>query len=269
MLQAFIDESCTDGVVFVMAGYIATAEQWSAFSADWATLLRLRAPFRRITEFHMVEMNDSQVAMEQSELFYRLVEAHLKVHVSCSIRIADLRAAFDGITWPDWLDNLGVLTSEHFSAFEAIVKGLAIHQSALGISGPIDVYFDEHSSKEKCLNGWDLLKRYGHPAIVPMLGSRPVFKDSATTMPLQAADMLAYWVRKSQPIAGSDYQDFNVKFPWERKSKDMRGVHVFYTREMIERNFRNVLLSLLLTKAGVSSALAGGIASPARRLLPS
>ena len=37
MLQAYIDESCSDGKLFVMAGYIASAPQWIAFSEEWAS----------------------------------------------------------------------------------------------------------------------------------------------------------------------------------------------------------------------------------------
>ena len=41
MLQAFIDDSGWDGQspVFVLAGYVAKAEQWEAFSTDWQLAL--------------------------------------------------------------------------------------------------------------------------------------------------------------------------------------------------------------------------------------
>lgn len=41
MLQGFIDDSGWDGQspVFVLAGYVAKAEQWEAFSDEWQKVL--------------------------------------------------------------------------------------------------------------------------------------------------------------------------------------------------------------------------------------
>ena len=84
VLQAYIDESYTNGAVFVMAGYVATVEQWMAFSDEWASLLGLGPPhFRELSELHMAEMT-SPLGIEQSEMFYRVIERHLRVSVSCS-----------------------------------------------------------------------------------------------------------------------------------------------------------------------------------------
>ena len=42
MLKAYIDGSGTGAKdVFVMAGYIATVEQWTAFSTEWDRFLRM------------------------------------------------------------------------------------------------------------------------------------------------------------------------------------------------------------------------------------
>src|SRR4051812_25471854 len=95
MLQAYIDESYTDGELFVMAGYIAPLENWLALSADWHVMLQLGPPhWLRIDELHMNQMT-SPLGLEQCELFYRVIEKHLDVGFSCSIRLADLRSAFD------------------------------------------------------------------------------------------------------------------------------------------------------------------------------
>ncbi|WNV10924.1 DUF3800 domain-containing protein [Tardiphaga sp. 709] len=48
MLQAFIDDSGWDGnsPVFVLAGYVAKAEQWAAFSKEWQVILDRQEPSR-------------------------------------------------------------------------------------------------------------------------------------------------------------------------------------------------------------------------------
>jgi hypothetical protein len=41
VVRAYIDDSYTAGGVHVLAGYIARAEQWGAFSKEWEELLPL------------------------------------------------------------------------------------------------------------------------------------------------------------------------------------------------------------------------------------
>lgn len=269
VLQAYIDESCTrgpDGSLFVMAGYIATVEDWMAFSDEWASLLTLKSPhYRHISEFHMNEMAQSPVALEQSELFYRIIEKHLHVHISCSIRLEDLRTEYQRITWPDWLDNLEILTNEYFAGFDQIIRGLALHQDQLGLHEPIDIIFDEHTNKTKCLVAWDYMKRGGHPEIRKMLGDTPIFRDSSTTMPLQAADMLAYWLRASQLKKPISDPEFKLQFPWPMKTKAMAGLSLYMTPEMIRNNFRGALLACSLSRAGVSDSAVQAIVSPKKK----
>ena len=252
MLQAYIDESYSDGTVFIMAGYVATAERWAALADEWAQLLGLGPPhWLRIGEVHMNQMR-TQLGMEQAGLFYKLVCRHLDVHISCTIRRQDLRDAFESISWPDWIDNLDVLTNPYFSAFDSIIKALATEQSRLGISGPVDVIFDDHVDKSKCLVAWDILKRHGDRRIRQMLGGTPIFGNSAKLPQLQAADILAYWTRASQEIDGNQYGNFKLSMPWPTPA-GMRGVHIFYEPAMIKRNFRNSLLALWLRRAGIDS----------------
>jgi hypothetical protein len=250
------------GNVFVMAGYIASVEQWNAFSDEWTSLLRLGPPhFRRISEFKMRDMRGSPLAEEQSELFYRVIERHVTAHISCTIKLDDLTNAFRRFSWPQWLDNQDILLSEYYNAFEAIVKGLAIEQGRLGMNEPIDMIFDENTNKGKCMRAWHILKHRGHPDIVRMLGVRPTFMDSIKTMPLQAADMLAYWLRECQLESESQYGRFHLEFPWKKIAK-IEGIHIFYTPEMIETNFRNALLACAIARYGVRPEIINAIVSP-------
>lgn len=57
-MQAFFDESGygrgSDSPAFVLAGYLATAPQWAAFSKEWKPML----DYYRIGRFKMAEAND-------------------------------------------------------------------------------------------------------------------------------------------------------------------------------------------------------------------
>src|SRR4051812_12497106 len=65
VLQAYIDDS-TQGDVFVLAGYLASAAEWAAFSREWEAML----PLASIQEdgryrFKMSEMASSPERMSR------------------------------------------------------------------------------------------------------------------------------------------------------------------------------------------------------------
>ena len=245
----------------MMAGYIAAVEDWMRLSDEWADLLRLRSPYRTITEFKQSAMRDSPLALEQSELFYRVIEKHVSRYVTCSVRITDLQEVHSQIQWPQWLDNVSVFANEYFTGFDAIVRGLARHQEQLGIDEPVDFIFDNHSSQTRCLEGWSILKRMAPPLIKPWLGDTPSFKDSVLTKPLQAADMLAYWVRDSQAVASIESDNYHLTFPWRRRAK-MKGINIYFTKEMISKNFRDAILAISLLRYGVPQRVVQQIVTP-------
>ena len=80
-------------------------------------------------------------------------------------------------------------------------------------------------------------------------------------MPLQAADLLAYWTRASLIEHDCDSASFELKYPWEMKSK-MRRIHLYYEPEMLKRNFRATLRACELARAGVGPDIISAIVSP-------
>ena len=237
MLQAFIDESCEgtgDDRLFVMAGYISSVERWMKFSDEWSALWASRPPLFQASEFKQRNMSSSRQGLEFSESLFRIVEQHAELYVVSVVRLADIERAYAAIQWPDWLVNTEILKNEFFNAFDQIVRGLPRFQGQIGVNEPIDVYFDDHSSKTKCLQFWEILKNYGLPCDV--LSDTPNFLDSKKIMPLQAADQLAYWAREnfSPPAPAS------VIFPWKR-SKDVKGIYIYSTPAHIAANMQNAL----------------------------
>jgi hypothetical protein len=241
MLQAYVDESCSDSL-FVMAGFISNVEGWMAFSDEWASLLSLGPPnFRRINKFHQVEMANSQVGLEQSELFFRLIEKHLKTYVSCSIRLDQLKRVHESVKWPPWVDS-NIFLNEYFICFFDLVYGLASYLDHAGMSEPIDLIFDENTNKTKCLQGWDRMKAIAPDNIRTMLGDTPSFKSSATTMALQAADQIAYWDRKTQLKVPSHDTSYEIEFPWQKKA-ELSYLYIYSTEETLRERFNKVILA--------------------------
>jgi hypothetical protein len=252
MLQAYCDESVTssgDGRLFVMAGYIATQEAWAAFAREWANLLMLGPPhFRRINELKMAEMQ-SPLGLQQAELFYRVIERHLDTYVACVVRLEDVIAAWNEVKWLDWLDNIAILKNEYFLAFDNTIRVVAASGSMLGVHEPVDFIFDDHSQRAKCLRAWRITREVSPRSVRRLLGATPRFEDSKNALPLQAADLLAYYVREAEAsyVEGSEYR---LEFPWKRH-KGMHGMIMFQTRELILRGFRNAILATQLYQAGL------------------
>ena len=94
VLQTFIDDSYTNGGVFVLAGFIATAETWAKVSQEWDQLLRYGtlAPDGNY-HFKMSEMALNAERMVRAEAFYRVIERNLIFPISSKINISELRRA--------------------------------------------------------------------------------------------------------------------------------------------------------------------------------
>ena len=157
MLQAYIDDSGTGASdIFVLAGYIAPAESWAAFSDEWVELLN--APSLPLEYFKMSEMTDTEDRRERCAAFYRVIERHVTAAVSCVVDVSDLVRAVRGFEWPQNIVNLGQLENPYYFSFKAITNVFAQHQERLRIDQPVDFIFDEQSEKKPCLEAWERIK---------------------------------------------------------------------------------------------------------------
>jgi len=108
MLQAFVDDSGSDwqSNVFVLAGFVATADQWDAFNKDWHKALReppslacfksnecygLKGEFSPSKEWTRQKADDRIVTLA------RVIQKHLPEKFSVAISPEDYYAFVDGI----------------------------------------------------------------------------------------------------------------------------------------------------------------------------
>jgi hypothetical protein len=99
VLQAFIDESCSEGGGFVLGGYIAPVEAWAEFSKEWELLLP--STMRGNNGKHRFKMSEMARHMDRVPPFYRVIEKYASMSVFCRINIGDLRRATDRI----WVED--------------------------------------------------------------------------------------------------------------------------------------------------------------------
>lgn len=217
MLQAYIDGSrAGDNSVFVMAGYISTRERWEKFSDDWEKALESPGqPRPTLKRFKMKEMKRDP---ERCGWFYDIIASNVLGAVSCTIIVEDLVRAIDTAWWTPYIKQAEKLKNPYYFAFIAIMDLLRQHQHAMGLHEPIDFVFDNDSEKAKCLDAWATYEQIVPAEKRKHFGSTPIFRDDETTLPLQAADLIAYWTRQWEEDGIAD-GIVKLRFPWEAKKE--------------------------------------------------
>lgn len=215
-LQAVIDDSGSDkgDRRLFMAGFISTTENWALFSGAWATELRAGKP---ISYLKMREANsrdgefDGWTQAEVSEKLARLkaVIDHfepMSFHNSMS-RSADWEA-FRAIA-PRGLGNA------HFSCTFGIVSSVCRFVASQKHLSRIEFIFDTQAEIEDEI---DLFFEYMAESIPKearaLIARKPRYEDDKKFAPLQAADMLAWHLRRRHEDHGS----------WMKESDDLAPI---------------------------------------------
>jgi len=231
-LQAYIDDSRSGGK-FVLAGYVAPAEIWAAFSNEWRELLGMRPS---LEYFKMSEMAGSSERLERSSWFYRVIERHVTAAVSCVIDMPGLVKAVREFNWPPNFVNLHELENPYYFAFKAIIDGFAQYQERLGLDLPIDFIFDDQTEKAVILQGWmDAMKLASEPKFRRFMGKTPLYRDDKLDLPLQAADLYAWWVRKWESDGIDDGVE-KLKFAWDSR-REIPRLHMQFSEDDFKKEF--------------------------------
>ncbi len=207
MLQCFVDASGKgDPRRLVLAGYIAPVEAWEQFSIAWkARLNEAKLPYFKMTE--------QRAKPEIAGHFYRLTEEYdIRAAISCVISTVDLIHVFKLINWPHGWINLEAFSNPYYFAFKAIIDVLAQHQNELGLTDPVDFIFDSENESINTLKYYRLIKENSAPE-ASLMGDLPIYRKDQETMPLQAADLYAWWVRKWEEQGVSNWAE-TLPFPW-------------------------------------------------------
>lgn len=189
MFQAYVDDSMAQDQVLALAGYIAPVERWRSFSDEWRRLLDMRPPW---PYFKMSEVatTEDELRWERAGWFYRAIEEHAQAFVAVVVEIDALRRVVRELGLPESLEN------PYVTAFRAIADFTAQYQHELGITEPIDFIFDEHGQSEQVRHGFEVFRATQSPEMKERLGRTPRFERDTDLLPLQAADLLAWHVRR-------------------------------------------------------------------------
>jgi hypothetical protein len=244
-----MDESEKDGL-FVIAGFIATAENWAKFAYEWERLCRRfgRVDSRGNWYFHMTEQQGDPNLLEYLPAFFETIADYVHACIATVGKVQDFKNADSRIViWKNGrrVRNSGIMRENRYLYF-LITFLISFHQSDFFRDiftfdfepDKIDFIFDERGEKKKILPVWD-----GFVANAPFpekFGKTPRFEDDKEFMPLQAADIIAWWIRnnisKGCPVKES------VWVPWEQK-KLVHCIINVQEEDSIFENFKNYLVT--------------------------
>ena len=243
VLHGYFDDSF-DEEYFVLAGYVASVERWAKFSKAWEDLLPLAVKHKDHHRFKMSEMARFG-KMEQVLPFYKTIMEHVSLSVSSVLDIkalnrvnSDMSATIISANGHEIRVDLKnfkkVWADPFYVSFRGIIDGF--HELRLTdpdlvpLQEPVDFYFDEWGKKEIIRQSWRDHVASRHDDIRPFYGKEPRFEDDNEFLPIQAADFLAWWVRKWAKEFGQE----NIKegvFPFDSSPRKIEHLVIRYSED--------------------------------------
>jgi hypothetical protein len=239
MLRAFIDDSARgDPDLFVLAGYVSTVEGWEAFGREWQRVLDMRSPhYRQLEYFKMTEMS-SPADRERCAWFHKVIEDHALAAISVTISTKELRRQVNRMVHdPSLAEKL--YNPWHYAVASLIWNYAKFKPKALP-DGPVKFIFDRAITERRMV--WEAWEGFlaANAEYAHVMGSLPRFEDDKDFPPLQAADLLAWWVRHWQLDGPKAKGIYKCEFPWPRTRPDMPWTHVDISRPHIRAKIREI-----------------------------
>ena len=225
MLQGYVDDSGSDGTrtPFVLAGYILPSEKWAAFSDEWQSEL-LRQP--KIDYFKMREAAHRIDEFEGMSVEFR--DCKVK-DLLAIIRRHDLDGIYTVLDWKDYRELLepilpsgmkeGIRTV-YSTLFFNILETVVFYQKRKQI-GPetVDLDFDEQGEAgEWAQMFYPSVKATAGPDIQAIIGRTPTMLDDKKVVALQAADLLAWSLRREFDSGDPDQKSYHWLYEELNKS---------------------------------------------------
>lgn len=220
-LQCYVDESsdgnCQHSVV--MAGYVASLDNWLKFNDSWDAQLQLRNQNKEYYHTNGGTLTGS-LSKKEAEGFYRVIESHIESSFCVTVKVPEYRKLIASCKFPQSLmddPDFKKLNEPHSLMYQAFFE-LAIHEKhKLGLSDPIEFIFDETARYRDVITRSFEYMYYSAQELgitKESLGSFPSFKNDKEVSPLQAADLLARIIRTTTQ-KGEQWD--SSKMPWKPK----------------------------------------------------
>jgi hypothetical protein len=201
VLQAYIDDSGTQGKepFFSLGGFISTSGKWAEFADVWKAELD-RKP--SISHFSMrsafsPDLDGPFKGWEQPEIekkvteFVKIIKTYAQMRVSCSLRRDDYKQTIKKGWFPSRIDH------PYFVCFWRLIIATVTYAHRSRWNAPLDFIFDEQGAMgSETVKWYPYIKKVAPEPHKPYFGSPPIFRDDKIFLPLQAADLYAWSIRR-------------------------------------------------------------------------
>ncbi|MCW5752684.1 MAG: DUF3800 domain-containing protein [Alphaproteobacteria bacterium] len=252
MLRAFVDDTGSEpaGKVFALVGLVSTAERWTALEAEWVALC---AEEPQIADFHMTDIHSlkqhwgrgsrvERAARRDAKLalFADLIRRHAMVRVICAVTWDKYEQIARGNV-PAEVDD------PYFFLFWRMIQAVAKWQAVTGRREKVNFVFDDQGRRNAKVIGWhytflDVMnddERF-------ILSGTPTFASDKEIVPLQAADMCAWYFRREVIERGGQGPSYvraapmaalwDVEYVFDRLDDDLLGSYVMATRKAMNQS---------------------------------
>ncbi len=238
VFQAVVDDSYKEETgIYVLAGAIASAEDWVNFSKDWEELLEwCPADKDGAKHFKWTDMQHSPNLIA----YFKAIQRHIIRVFSFSFRLNDYYDAKRRIRLNRKNVDFGILEKHFVYSFPQLMIGFYESVSGENIFSEklnvVDFIFDSTSDSSIVLAGWQNFVESQPEYRRPFIGEVPIFRDDKKFIPLQAADFLAGYIRST--IEGREFGEewvWNKAMPYVDITQDVDGMVNFLSR-VVDKN---------------------------------
>lgn len=207
VLKAFIDDSESqlgDKRLF-LCGYVQSASVWIQFVDEWDAELRADpsiAHLHMVDAWHMRGEFDFRSWSEprRDEKLLRLakvIDRHDLLSVECSVS----SGSYERLVEPIAPYNL---KKPFFACFYGLLFTIARYHHEMKSTVPVEFVFDKTNIGTDALLWFDAMKDNPPEDFKALLGRLPQMLDDEKEVPLQAADMLAWHIRRESETRGTE-----------------------------------------------------------------
>lgn len=235
-IQAYVDDSGAppNERCLVLAGYLASTDQWASFSDEWDRALRMRPRLEYFKMADAVKLRKSfdgwtpHLRDERLRMLKRIIQDHVQCFVASVVPFADFNRALTEVP-------MKLKFRPYAAALMGLMGATRAHIPLMDIHERVDFIFDEQvMEKGIILENWDYATANVEPGEQEFVSKTPAFRNDRDFLPLQAADLCAWLQRNSWEAQNGHAQVYEP--PWTNE-KPIEGL----TFQLNEDDIRNVL----------------------------
>lgn len=232
VLETYSDDSGSgDPPVYLLAGFVARAEQWGELSERWVEALRgpPKLDYFKMKEAAALEYQFKGWRERDRDHRLEKLVGIIKDHVLVAVSVAVYHRDYSEVI----SDKLSKETdAPYWLIYHAIMELVYRWEIASHIREKVNFIFDEQFKQSDMVQAsWSTYYDQSPPEFKELFGERPVHKSDIDTWPLQAADMLAWHIRR-------DYYERGLgntfTSPTMEALNSIRGVHDLWTKQRLQ-----------------------------------